>query len=195
MELTYRLFIAVEVPPKVKADLTVAQEQLRGGGAPVKWVAPEAMHITLHFLGETKVALLPPLGAALAAALARHRPIGLRIAGAGAFPNLRRPNVIWAGIAGATAELGRIQAASGKALESLDLPRETRQFRAHLTLGRVRREATPAQQEQLGMAIRSLPALAPLPWNVDRVVLFRSELRPDGPVYTEIRDWRLELRD
>ncbi len=81
------------------------------------------------------------------------------------------------------------------AIESLGLPRETRPFRAHLTLGRVRREATPAQQEQLGAAIRSLPALAPLPWQVDRVVLFRSELRPTGPIYTELVSCQLSVSD
>jgi RNA 2',3'-cyclic 3'-phosphodiesterase len=191
----YRLFIAAEVSPEVKAELATAQGRLRHGGAPVKWVAPEALHLTLHFLGETDVALLPRLGAALCAALAGSTAIGLRLAGAGAFPNLRRPNVIWAGIDGATAALERIQAAAGMALESLGLPRETRPFRAHLTLGRVRREATPAQLEHLGAAVRSLPPLAPLLWDVDRVVLFRSELRPNGPVYTEIGDWRLEIGD
>ena len=182
----YRLFIAVEVSPEVKAELAAAQGRLRRGGAPVKWVAPEALHMTLHFLGETDVALLPRLGAALCQALAGSTAIGLRLAGAGAFPNLRRPNVIWAGIDGATAALERIQAATGTALESLGLPRETRPFRAHLTLGRVRREATPAQLEHLGEAIRSLPPFTPLAWDVDRVVLFRSELRPTGPVYTEL---------
>jgi 2'-5' RNA ligase len=191
---TYRLFIAVEVAPEVKAELAAAQRRLRRG-APVKWVSPESMHVTLHFLGETDVVLLPQLGEALREALAGHAAIGLRLGAAGAFPNLRRPSVIWAGIAGATAALERIQGATGAALESLGLPRETRPFRAHLTLGRVPREATLAQLEQLGEAVRSLPPFAPLHWDVDRVVLFRSELRPDGPVYSELGDWRLEIRD
>jgi RNA 2',3'-cyclic 3'-phosphodiesterase len=186
----FRLFIAVEVSPEVKAELATAQERLRRGGAPVKWVAPEALHLTLHFLGETDAALLPRLDVALREALAGSTAIGLRLDGAGAFPNLRRPNVIWAGVAGAITALDRIQAATGAALESLGLPRETRPFRAHLTLGRVRREVAPAQLERLGEAIRSLPPVAPRPWEVERVVLFRSELRPNGPVYSEILDFR-----
>jgi RNA 2',3'-cyclic 3'-phosphodiesterase len=192
---TYRLFIAVEVSPEVKAELALAQERLRRGAPPVKWVAPEALHLTLHFLGETDTMLLPRLGEALREALAGSTAIGLRLDGAGAFPNLRRPNVVWAGVAGSTAAIERIQAAAGAALESLGLPRETRPFRAHLTLGRVRHEAAPAQLERLGEAIRSLPPVAPLPWVVERVVLFRSQLRPNGPVYTEIGDWRLEIGD
>jgi len=188
---TYRLFIAVEVSPAARAELVATQQRLRRGDAPVKWVAPEALHLTLHFLGETDVALLPHLGAALGAALAGHAPIELRLDGAGAFPNLRRPSVVWASVGGDATALGQMQAALGAAIEALGLLRETRPFRAHLTLGRARREATPAQLERLGDAIRALPPLAPVAWQVGRVALFRSQLRPAGPMYTEILDFRL----
>jgi RNA 2',3'-cyclic 3'-phosphodiesterase len=190
MPETYRLFIAVEISPEAKAELATAQSRLKRGDFPVKWVAPAAMHLTLHFLGETEVARLPQLGAALSVALNGQSGMLLRLDGAGAFPNLRRPSVVWAGVGGAIAALERTQAAAGAALESLGLPRETRPFRAHLTLGRARREAALAQLERLGAAIRALPPLAPVSWDVERVVLFRSELRPTGPVYSEILDFR-----
>ena len=190
MPETYRLFIAIEISPEARAELAVVQQRLKRGAFPVKWVAPESIHLTLHFLGETDVALLPQLGVALEAALKGQSGMTLRLDGAGAFPNLRRPSVIWAGVGGATAELERTHAAAGAALASLDLPRDTRPFSAHLTLGRVRREATLAQLERLGAAIRALPPLAPLSWEVERVALFRSELRPSGPLYTEILDFR-----
>jgi 2'-5' RNA ligase len=192
---TYRLFIAVAISPEVRAELATAQQRLKPGDFPVKWVAPESIHLTLHFLGETDVALLPQLSAALGAALREQSGMALRLDGAGAFPNLRRPSVIWAGVGGATAELERAHAAAGAALASLGLPRETRPFRAHLTLGRARREAAPAALERLGAAIRALPPLTPLSWEIERVALFRSELRPSGPLYTEIGDWRLGISD
>jgi 2'-5' RNA ligase len=182
----YRLFIAVEVSPAARAELVAVQSRLQRNNFPVKWVSPGAMHLTLHFLGETDVARLPQLRAALRAALSGLGALALHLDGTGAFPNLRRPTVIWAGVGGATAALERAQAAAGAALESLGLPRETRPFRGHLTLGRARRDAPPAQLERLGAAIRGLPPLAPVPWDVERVVLFRSELRPTGPVYTEL---------
>ena len=191
MAETYRLFIAVEVSPAARAELAAAQSRLQRGNFPVKWVAPDAMHLTLHFLGETDVALLPRLSAALATALSGHGRMMLRLDGAGAFPNLHRPNVIWAGVGGATAALGRAQAAAGAALEALGLPRETRSFRTHLTLGRARRDAATAELSRLGAAIRALPPIAPVAWDVERVVLFRSQLQPSGPVYTEIADCRL----
>jgi 2'-5' RNA ligase len=183
---TYRLFIAVDISPAARAELAAAQDRLQRGNFPVKWVAPDAMHLTLHFLGETDVALLPRLSAALGAALSGQGGMTLRLDGTGAFPNLRRPNVIWAGVGGATAALERAQAAAGAALEALGLPRETRPFRAHLTLGRARRDAAPAQLERLGAAVRALPPLAPVSWDVERVVLFRSQLQPAGSVYTEL---------
>src|SRR6185295_12177693 len=92
----------------------------------------------------------------------------------------------WMGIGGATAALEAAVTGLEAALAPLGIPPEARPFRAHLTLGRVRREATPAQQERLGEAIRALPPPAPLAWPLDRVVLFRSELRGTGPIYTEL---------
>lgn len=179
-----RLFIAAELPAEVREALVTAQDRLRRDRPPVRWVAPEAMHLTLRFLGETDARLLPQIGAALRKSLGGHKSIALRLADAGAFSNLRRPNVVWAGVGGDTAALERAASAISAALDPLGLPRDARPFRAHLTLGRVRREADAAQQERLGAAIRALPPFPPLAWTVERVALFRSELRPSGPLYT-----------
>ncbi len=183
---TYRLFIAAELPQHVKQVLSEAQAHLRRGGPPVKWVAADSMHLTLRFLGETNVELVPQLGAALHQALGGWPAIVLHLTGAGAFPNLRRPNVLWVGIGGATPALTQAHAAVETALAVLELPREERPFRAHLTLGRVRRDATPSQQERLGAAVQVLPPFTPTPWSIDRVILFRSELRSEGPIYTAL---------
>jgi 2'-5' RNA ligase len=183
---TYRLFIAAKLPPSVKTELAETQTRLRQANLPVIWVAPDAMHLTLRFLGETNVALLPNLERAMQVALARHSPMTLRLSGAGAFPNEHRPSVVWAGVSGEIAAFARVQADIEGEVTGLGFAPETRPFRAHLTLGRLRREANPAQQQQLGAAIRSLPAPAPLEWKVEHVGLFRSDLRNAGPVYTEI---------
>ena len=72
-------------------------------------------------------------------------------------------------------------------LERLGFTREARPFRAHLTLGRVRRDATSQQQEQLGQAISALPQIHPISWQVTQVTLFQSELLQAGPRYTALR--------
>jgi RNA 2',3'-cyclic 3'-phosphodiesterase len=192
---TYRLFIAAELPPYVKAELANMQTRLRRANPPVTWIAPGAMHLTLRFLGETSTALIPDLHAAICAALEPYSAIALRLSGAGAFPNDRRPSVLWAGVGGAAAVLERAQAGIEAALVGLGLATEPKPFHPHLTLGRVRHEAGQEQRRHLGDAIRALPPPPPLEWAVERVVLFRSELRREGPVYTEIADCRLQIAD
>lgn len=182
----YRLFIAAELPEPVRAELARAQDRLRRGGPPVKWVAPQAMHLTLRFLGDTDAARLPELSAAMREALADRRAAALRLAAAGAFPNLGRPNVIWAGVDGALADLAAAVAALEQRLVALGFPREPKPFRAHLTLGRVRREASREQQERLGADVRALPPLEPIEWAAGRVALFRSDLGREGAVYTAL---------
>jgi 2'-5' RNA ligase len=191
---TYRLFIAAELPPNIKAELVDTQARLRRINLPVSWAAPGTMHLTLRFLGETSMALIPNLDRAIRTGIAPHSAMTLRLSGVGAFPNDRRPSVVWAGVGGAVAPLQRAQAGIEAALGGLGIVPEPKPFRPHLTLGRLRREADPEQQQRLGDAIRSIPPPAPLEWTVERVVLFRSELRPAGPIYTKIVDCRLSER-
>jgi 2'-5' RNA ligase len=190
MEL-YRLFIAADLPAEVKDELAAAQARLRRTALPVAWVAPGAMHLTMRFLGDTDVTRVPDLQAAIGAALAAHPPIRLRLSGAGAFPTDRRPAVVWVGLGGSVAALGRAQARIEAALRGLGIAPEPKPYHPHLTLGRVRREASQEQRRQLGDELRTLPPPAPLTWTIERVILYRSELRSAGPVYTEIANCRL----
>jgi 2'-5' RNA ligase len=160
--------------------------RLRQGNPPVRWVEPDAIHLTLHFLGETDAAQVPDIATALRTGLAGAAPHQLRLARIGAFPTLHRPSVVWIGVAGALAELGRVQQAVVAALEPMGFPREERRFAPHLTLGRMRREATPEQQTRLGARLTTLPAIPPLAWPVELVTLFRSELHSGGPHYTAL---------
>ncbi len=185
-QIAMRLFVAIELPEAVKAALVAAQDPLRRGGPPVKWVAPAAMHLTLLFLGETDPARLAAVGAAMRAALAGARPLRLRLGAAGAFPDARRPSTLWVDVGGDLAALGQIHSALAAALAPLGFPREQRAFRAHLTLGRVRREATPAEQSRLGTALVALPAPPQLSWQADHIVLFQSDLLREGPRYTAL---------
>ena len=185
MEL-YRLFIACELPADIKAELERIQARLRQAKLPVSWVAPAAMHLTLRFLGDTGVAQIPDIERAIHAGLTPYRAMTLQLSGAGAFPNDRRPSVVWVGVGGAAAALQRAQAAIEAALGRLGIAPDPKPFHPHLTLGRLRRDADRQQQQRLADTIRALFPPAPLEWSVERVVLFRSELRREGPVYTEI---------
>lgn len=190
MEST-RLFIAAPLPLPVKTALVSAQARLRRVGAPVRWVATETMHLTLHFLGETDTAQVPAIEAAIQQICAEYSAPQLRLTTTGAFPNSRRPNVLWAGIGGDTELLGQMASALRGALAQIGLARDERPFRPHLTLGRTRRDAPPQMIERLGDTIRALPQLTPAAWVCERIVLFRSELRREGPHYTALAECSL----
>jgi len=185
-----RLFIALKLPTDVRDELATVQQRLRRTEAhPVKWVAPQSIHLTLQFLGEVPEAQLPAILQALEAVrtmAAQCPPLQLRLTDAGAFPNLRRPQTLWVGIAGELEGLTRLHQAVIAATEPLGFQPETRPFRAHLTLGRVRREATPAQRAALGTALGSLSPPRSIAWQSGYPLLFRSTLTPMGSIYTEL---------
>ncbi len=185
-----RLFIALKLPAEVLDELTAVQQRLRRTEAhPVKWVAPQSIHLTLQFLGEVPEAHLPAILQALEEvrdAAAHQSPLRLRLAAAGAFPNLRRPQTLWVGMAGELEGLTRLHQAVIAATEPLGFQPETRPFRAHLTLGRVRREATPAQRAALGSALGSLSPPRSITWQSGHPLLFKSTLTPTGSIYTEL---------
>jgi 2'-5' RNA ligase len=176
---TLRAFIAIELPSAVRASLGDVAAALAPGlptGA-VRWVRPEAMHLTLRFLGDTPTGSLPELAAALDTLAEGHAPFNLHLAGLGCFPNPRRPRVLWVGLAGDEARLAALKAGLDGALASLGRPPEGKPFRAHLTLGRVREEGGVRD-------FRPDVAVPELAVPVTSIVLMESELRPDGPRYT-----------
>lgn len=177
-----RLFIALELPDRVRAELARAQAALQGH--PVRWAAGEGLHLTLQFLGEADEALVAPLLAAVGAVAAE--PCGLALAGLGAFPDLRQPRVVWAGLGGDTAALGALQARVTAATAPLGFAAEARPFRPHLTLGRARPEAGPARLRALGEAIARAAPLPALAWDAGRPALFQSTLTPGGATYTRL---------
>ncbi len=193
--MMYRLFIAAELPQEVKTALVAAQEQLCLRRPPLRWVAPTAMHVTLRFLGDTSSDRLPAIEQAMRGALAGHAAMTLQLTAIGAFPSPMRPSVVWAGVGGATSALERAQADLEAGLAAIGIARETRPFRAHITLGRVRNDLDAAALERLRAALRRPPVLPPIAWPVERIVLFRSELGREGSIYTEIVDCRLQIAD
>lgn len=179
-----RLFIALELPEVVRAELVTAQARLRAGAPPLRWANPVGMHLTLQFLGEAPASLVAPLAAALAALPAPA--FSLRLDGLGAFPNLRRPQVVWAGVAGDTAALAELRAAVLAVTAPLGFGAEAHGFRPHLTLGRAQRIAHPLRLEALGTALERAVPPAPLSWLGGRPMLFQSTLGTGGTVYTRL---------
>lgn len=194
-----RLFIALELPPHIVAEMERAQQRLRRGRShPVRWVAPEAFHLTVQFLGEVEEQHVPDILAALQRISWRTtdtdtkqagtiRLPRLRLAQVGAFPNLQHPRTLWMGMEGDVDGLTHVYEAVTAATEPLGFVPEQKKFRPHLTLGRVRNEATPAQVSMLADALIGIPPPEPLSWQCKPPLLFHSTLTPRGPIYRKVR--------
>lgn len=183
-----RLFIALNLPKKEKERIHRAARPLREGGYPVRWVAPDLVHLTLKFLGE-----VPGEGQARIAE-ALHRVAGktyefeLRLGGFGGFPTLRRPRVIWVGVDPCPA-LRCLKQDLEWEFAGLGFERETRAFQPHLTLGRVDRDAAVGHFRGLDELATKLEYEATIP--VKTVDLMRSQLSAAGARYTVLDTARL----
>jgi RNA 2',3'-cyclic 3'-phosphodiesterase len=187
----WRIFIGVLLPEATRSAIGPAQQALREQKLAVRWVRPENWHITLHFLGDIDSAAVPGLSVRLAAELAGLAAPALRCQSLGAFPNQRRPRVLWAGIAGDVDRLGRIQAAAVAAGETVGVGAEKRPYHPHVTLGYVRDQASPAERAECGAALDRVAWAGDAERPYPAVALIRSILSREGAIYTPL--WQTEL--
>ena len=178
-----RLFVAFDVPADVRAGLAEAVEPLRGalGG---RWTRPENWHVTVKFLGATWPRLLDWVIEACGTVAPAHSPFSSALdGGIGAFPNTRRARVLWAGLADPEGRADALARALDEALSREFAPGK-RAFRPHLTVARFQ---PPAVVEEAlgGVEVTSRP------FDVDRLVLYRSHLGRPGPRYEPLREFPL----
>jgi RNA 2',3'-cyclic 3'-phosphodiesterase len=168
-----RLFVATEVPEDVRAAVAGAVAPLRERFPKARWVPTQNQHVTLKFLGSTYPRLVEWVTATVGELASRHAPFTTRVEGLGAFPNARRARVLWAGLDDAGSAFGRIAADLDEAL-SREFETEKRAFTPHLTVARFEPTVAVDPDE---IAFESEP------FEVGRIVLFRSHLRRPAPVY------------
>ncbi len=181
-----RLFVALELPADVRSALSGVQERLKRQAprGAVRWTGPEGIHLTLQFLGEVPAARQEAIAAAVTRAASGHGPLNLRAEGLGCFPNNRNPRVVWVGLAGDLEALAALQGSVAAALTPLGFRPDARGFSPHLTLGRVRREASGDEARAVGRLIEGTALDTAARWTADALSLMRSELRPEGARYT-----------
>jgi RNA 2',3'-cyclic 3'-phosphodiesterase len=179
-----RLFAAINLPDTLRGSLWDAAEPLRRGKFPVRWVAPDALHLTLKFLGDVAAEREPEVILGLERAVQGTKPFALHLDGFGVFPSMSRPRVIWAGC-DAPAPLELLQHGVEREMEPLGFPLEGRAFQPHLTLGRAERSARPGDFATLA------PRLDALAFEGEAVIesldLMESQLARSGARYTRRR--------
>jgi 2'-5' RNA ligase len=192
-----RAFVAIGLGEELKRELVAIQRRL--GEAAIKrqirwlvrWVAPQNIHLTLKFLGEVDAARIPELTTALHGATENIESFTLTVRDLGCFPSAKRPNVIWAGLNGQLPSLVEFARRVEDAFGALGFPREARPFSPHLTLGRIKREARPPERAAIGETVEQFAAKELGIIAARAVHLIRSDLKPDGPIYSTLSTVKL----
>ena len=183
-----RTFVACELPGEVRSAIGQIQEVLRQHRLRLKWVRPENIHLTLQFLGDVSAQRIEAIAGGIEKAVQGHCPLMLSAKGVGAFPSLRRARVIWVGIGGQVEQLKQLQASVAGGLTDVGFPKEKRAFKGHLTIARVKHAI---ETRQLTEALSAHAGFETAAFGVDQVAVMRSQLRPDGPVYTRLKTIKL----
>ncbi len=165
----------------------IASFQALGGD--LKPVERDNIHITLKFLGNIEKARLEQIKTALDSVKFDTFPLEVR--GAGAFPNLRRINVIWVGLGDGWSKVQLIYEQTESLLSGLGFPRESRIFSPHVTIARVK---SPRRQDEIAQLVTSLQERDFGAFNVEKVRLKQSILSPQGPRYSTLHEVSAQTR-
>ncbi|MCL4459256.1 MAG: RNA 2',3'-cyclic phosphodiesterase [Chloroflexi bacterium] len=192
----FRTFIAIELPPEIRMEMAEVQNWLRAEAAKrrydiaraIRWVDPDAIHLTLKFLGDVAAHMVPQIEQELRQAVGEHSSFTLRLGKLGVFPHPKRPRVLWVGLEGDLPQLVALQAQVDNVLGKLGFSQEKRPFSPHLTLGRVRESVDPKTQESIGEVVEFAPVPIPATFVVESIAVMRSQLRPTGPLYSRMAE-------
>ena len=182
-----RTFIAVELPENIKKKIEEVQNPLKKTDTYVSWVKPENVHLTLKFLGEVEENKIEDVFYGTEKALKGAKSLSLSLKNLGCFPNLKRPRVVWVGVEKGKEELSFLQKNIQEELSKLGYPKEDRAFSPHLTIGRVK---SPKNIEKLVKLIEKTDFQTE-EVKIDEVVVMKSQLHPQGAIYTPLKKVKL----
>ena len=185
---TIRSFIAIPLNPEIISRIEKTQKELKTLPADVKWVNPKSIHLTLKFLGNVEEGDIENIARGVQNGMRGFKPWTTAVKNVGAFPSLKSPRVVWVGIEDKAGQLVVLQNQIEKEMSKLGFEEEKRTFSAHLTLGRVR---SPKGKNELVKYLLDERERVFGEIKVDRVILFKSELKPTGAVYTVLKEFIL----
>lgn len=173
------------IPEKVRQRLGALIREFQQKTPEVDWIPPDKLHVTLFFFGSVEEKkLLDDMIPVVKRVLSSEPPLDLDCGGVGVFPNWKYPKVIWAGITGNTDRLLLLHDQIREILAPFGVKKDRRLFRPHLTIGRADKIRKDAQ------IVRLVEQLGPIQFGhipVRELILFKSELTKEGPLYTPLR--------
>lgn len=185
MAASIRTFIAIELPQNIIAAIGGIQEDLKSNKLDVKWVRPENIHLTLKFLGNIDPATVAGIEGVLHDMIKTAAPFSLTAKGLGVFPGLKRPRVIWIGVVGQIDALIGLQRQLDENLQKTGFAPEKRPFKGHLTIGRFRGRL---DTQRMAVILNRFHDVEAGSFTVKHLILFKSDLQPNGPIYTKLLD-------
>jgi len=183
-----RIFIAVALAPTLRHAVAGLEPRFSAAAKSLRWVAPDHLHFTLKFLGEITGAEVTRVGEAARQVGARARSFAITVAGMGAFPSPRRPQVVWAGVSDGADRLIALAADLDAALHLMKFPRERRPFQPHLTVARVRRSGPAPDLTAILQELGGVPVGTQA---VEALLVMESTLNPSGSIYSQVEEVRL----
>ena len=179
-ERLLRTFISVTVPNEIIPLRDMLKTTVKHKKKNLRWVITGQIHLTLKFLGFAPPDVIDELNSIIAKVISRYTKIDLTVTGTGCFPVPTRPRVLWLGMTGQTATLTSLVSDLNTALEPLGFPAEEQKVVPHITLARIK--YPPKHTPDISAFLQT--TYDPILMTVSRVQFTRSELFPDGPVYS-----------
>lgn len=184
-----RIFIAIEISEEAwrAADGHIDTLRLEYPYLRVGWERPEKLHLTIKFLGDIDEGQLVSLNEAVRRTASRVATAALRIGGRGIFPPGNRARVLWLGVEDIGGEFRRMYATLETECERHGFNTETRDFKPHLTIARLREPQQSAQLVQTHLQTY----FEPVEFEVREIVIYESRLQPTGSIYSLVERYRL----
>jgi 2'-5' RNA ligase len=176
-----RLFVALNIPEAVKAEMAKAQSELKQvlSAGLVRWTRPEQFHLTLKFLGNVDGCQTTGLTEAVQAAIRPFPALTLQMAGIGFFPDPRSPRIVWAGVHDAEQRLATLQQVVEAATAKFTSEPAVEKFSGHVTLARIKRIGAREKRLLTSMAATMKDRIFGT-WTAREVEILRSELSSEG---------------
>ena len=187
--MNIRSFLAFELPLEIKNIVARVSGELRQSPLKARWVKVDNIHLTVVFMGNIETEDIPAIGEGVQEVCQATHPFDISLRGIGCFPNRRNPRVLWLGLDGDLEQMSTFRDALQKHLVGFGIKEEKRSFKPHLTLGRFRKpKRMDVQQEQ---ALAKHEDVSSSVCSLDELILFKSDLKPTGAVYTKLETWPL----
>ncbi len=186
-----RTFIAVNVSDPTRKMINTLQMIFIHFRKEIRFAPPENVHVTLKFLGDIDPEIIPELIAKIETSIRSFRKFDYICTGTGVFPNVHRPRVLWLGITQGSEMLTNLSKILDDSLKTMPIESEEREFKAHITLGRIKETRKPISVLNQFLEFPFEPIHNP----VEEVILFKSTLTPYGSIYTPLHNFPLSDKE